>query len=128
MNEFQKFVVLKFEFFNFNTFDVPWVFKTASCTSEAKTQQLCFLVEIVLGFCLLGNTLRSMPRIFPGFYFVSHCAIYIWYHMLCYLPIIYNYLVGKLFGRVLIKRVMAGTECAIGEEQCGFRQGRECMD
>ena len=25
--------------------------------------------------------------------------------------------VGKLFGRVLIKRVRAGTECAIGEEQ-----------
>ena len=34
----------------------------------------------------------------------------------------------KLFGRVLIKRVRAGTECAIGEEQCGFRQGRGCMD
>ena len=30
--------------------------------------------------------------------------------------------------RVLIKRVRAGTECAIGEEQCGFRQGRGCMD
>ena len=24
--------------------------------------------------------------------------------------------------------VRAGTECAIGEEQCGFRQGRGCMD
>ena len=36
--------------------------------------------------------------------------------------------VGKLHGRVLIKRVRAGTECAIGEEQCGFRQGRGCMD
>ena len=35
--------------------------------------------------------------------------------------------VGKLYGRVLIKRVRAGTECAIGEEQCGFRQGRGCM-
>ena len=32
--------------------------------------------------------------------------------------------VGKLFGRVLIKRVRAGTECAIGEEKCRFRQGR----
>ena len=31
--------------------------------------------------------------------------------------------VGKL-----IKRVRAGTECAIGEEQCGFLQGRESMD
>ena len=36
--------------------------------------------------------------------------------------------VGKLFGRVLIKRVRAGTESAIGEEQCGFKQGRGCMD
>ena len=36
--------------------------------------------------------------------------------------------VGKAYDRVLIKRVRAGTECAIGEEQCGFRQGRGCMD
>ena len=36
--------------------------------------------------------------------------------------------VGQLFGRVLIKRVRAGTECTIGEEQCGFRQDRGCMD
>ena len=36
--------------------------------------------------------------------------------------------VCKLFGRMLIKRVRAGTECAIGEEQCGFRQGRGCLD
>ena len=36
--------------------------------------------------------------------------------------------VDKLFGRVLITRVRVGTECAIGEEQCGFRQGRGCMD
>ena len=36
--------------------------------------------------------------------------------------------VGKLYGRVLIKGVRAGTECAIGEEQCGFRQSLMCMD
>ena len=36
--------------------------------------------------------------------------------------------VGKVDGRVLIKRVRAGTECAIWEEQCGFKQGRGCMD
>ena len=35
--------------------------------------------------------------------------------------------VCKLFGRVLMKRVTAGTECAIGEEQCVFRQGRRCI-
>ena len=29
---------------------------------------------------------------------------------------------------VLIKQVRAGTECAIGEEQCGLRQGSKCMD
>ena len=28
----------------------------------------------------------------------------------------------------MIKRVRARNECAIGEEQCGFRQGRGCMD
>ena len=36
--------------------------------------------------------------------------------------------VDELYGRVLIKRVNAGTECAIGEEQWVFRQGRGCMD
>ena len=36
--------------------------------------------------------------------------------------------VGKLYGRVLIKRVKAETECEIGEEQCGFRQGRGCLN
>ena len=29
---------------------------------------------------------------------------------------------------MLINRVRAGTECAIGEEHCGFGQGRGCMD
>ena len=32
--------------------------------------------------------------------------------------------IGKLYGRVLIKRVRTRSECAISEEQCGFRQGR----
>ena len=36
--------------------------------------------------------------------------------------------VGKLYGRVLIKRVRARTECAIGEEQCVFTQCRGCID
>ena len=36
--------------------------------------------------------------------------------------------VCKLYGRVLIKRVTADTECAIGEEQRGFGQGKGCMD
>ena len=36
--------------------------------------------------------------------------------------------VGKLYGRVLINRVVKGTEAAIGEEQCGFRKGRGCID
>ena len=29
---------------------------------------------------------------------------------------------------MLIKRVCAGTDCAIGEEQCGGRQSRGCID
>ena len=36
--------------------------------------------------------------------------------------------VGKLYGIVLIRRVREGTERAIGEEQCGFRRGRGCVD
>ena len=29
---------------------------------------------------------------------------------------------------MLINRVGVGTEAAIGEKLCGFRQGRGCMD
>ena len=36
--------------------------------------------------------------------------------------------VGKLYCRLLVKRVKGGTECAIGEVQCGFIQGRGCLD
>ena len=36
--------------------------------------------------------------------------------------------VGKVYGRVLIDRVREGTEAFIGEEQCGFREGRGCVD
>ena len=36
--------------------------------------------------------------------------------------------VGKLYGRVLINRVMRLTEERVGEEQGGFRKGRGCMD
>ena len=36
--------------------------------------------------------------------------------------------IGKPYGRVLIKRVRTGTEFAVGEELCRFRQGRGCMD
>ena len=36
--------------------------------------------------------------------------------------------VGKQYGRVLIERVRAGTECAIGEEQWWIRQGSGCID
>ena len=36
--------------------------------------------------------------------------------------------VAKLYGRVPMKIVRARTECAKAEEQCGFRQGRGCMD
>jgi len=40
--------------------------------------------------------------------------------LLCY--------VGKLYGRVLIKRIVDYTDSAIGEEQCGFRSCRGCTD
>ena len=36
--------------------------------------------------------------------------------------------VGKVYGRVLIGRIRDATEGVIGDEQCGFRRGRGCMD
>ena len=33
--------------------------------------------------------------------------------------------VGKLYGRVMIEIDRVRTECAIEEEQCGFRKGLE---
>ena len=36
--------------------------------------------------------------------------------------------VGKLYGRVLIERVIECTDGAIGGEQCGFRKGMSCGD
>ena len=35
---------------------------------------------------------------------------------------------GKVYGRILIERVRLLTEGMIGEEQCGFRSGRGCVD
>ncbi len=36
--------------------------------------------------------------------------------------------VGKVYGRVLVKRIQCGTESMVGDEQSGFRKGRGCMD
>ncbi len=36
--------------------------------------------------------------------------------------------VGKVYGKVLIKRVREGTEGMIHDEQGGFRRGRGCVD
>ena len=35
---------------------------------------------------------------------------------------------GKVYGRILIERVRVLTEGMIGDEQCGFRSGRGCVD
>ena len=35
---------------------------------------------------------------------------------------------GKVYGRILIERVRVLTEGMIGEEQCGFRSSRGCVD
>ena len=40
----------------------------------------------------------------------------------------YQFVVGKLYGRVLIKRIVDCTNSAIGEELCGFRNGKWCTD
>ena len=35
---------------------------------------------------------------------------------------------GKLYWRVLIGRIVNRTDGVLGEEQCGFRSGRGCVD
>lgn len=35
---------------------------------------------------------------------------------------------SKLYGKVVIKRVVACTEHQIGEGQCGIKRGRGCVD
>uniref|UniRef100_UPI0025A0B55C hypothetical protein n=1 Tax=Klebsiella pneumoniae TaxID=573 RepID=UPI0025A0B55C len=35
---------------------------------------------------------------------------------------------GKVYGRVVIEKVRELTERFVGEEQCGFRKGRGCVD
>ena len=35
---------------------------------------------------------------------------------------------GKVYGRIIIQRIIKVTEGLIGEEQCSFRQGRGCID
>ena len=36
--------------------------------------------------------------------------------------------VGKIYGRVLIERVKRKTKDSVSDEQCGFRDGRGCVD
>ena len=36
--------------------------------------------------------------------------------------------VGKLYCRLIVIRVIDGTECTIWEKQYGFKQDRGCMD
>ena len=91
-SEVQKFVDLKFEFFNFNTFDVSQIFWQRVVQPRPK-YSYCILLQ---GLCwvsvcwILNNALCSMSGMFSGFYVVPHRAINIWRHMLCYLPNIYN--------------------------------------
>ena len=93
-NEFQKLVKLKFEFFSFNTFNVYQIFWQRVEQLRPKYWYCIFLK----GLCwvpvsyILNNALYSMSWVFSGFYFVPHCTINIWHHMLCYLLNIYNYI------------------------------------
>ena len=65
-----------------------------SYTTEAQIQLLNSLEGIVLGFCLMDTeyALCSMSWMFSVSYCVSHCAVNIWHHILCYLSNIHNYI------------------------------------
>ena len=86
-NELQKHIKIKYEFFSFNTFDVPQIFWQRVVQPRPK-YSYCIILK---GLCwvsicwILNNALCSMSWVFSGFYFVHHCAINIWRHMLCYL-------------------------------------------
>ena len=61
----------------------------------------------------------------------SHGVVHVWFPYTKGRVTNVNIATQEVFvchGRVLINRKMARTECAIGEEQCGFRQGRGPMD
>ena len=79
---------LKYEFFSFNTFDVFQIFWQRVVQPRPKYSYCIFLKGLCwVSVCwLLNNALCSMFCVFSGFYFVPHCAINIWHHMLCYLP------------------------------------------
>ena len=93
-NELQKLVELKLKNFSFNIFNVSQIFWQTSCTTETQIQLLHFFLK---GLCwvsvcwILINALFHVLGVF-WFYFVPHCSINIWHHMLCYLPDIYNYI------------------------------------
>ena len=93
-NKLQKIVELKFEFLSFNTFDVSQLFCQRIVQTRPKYSYCIFLKGLCwVSVCwILNNALSSMSWMFSGFYFVIHCPINIWYHMLCYLPNIYNYI------------------------------------
>ena len=87
-------VGLKFEFFSLNTFDVSQIFWQRVVQPSPK-YSYCILLKGLwwVSVCWIpNNALCSMSWMFFGFYCVSHCAINIWHHMLCYLPNIYNYI------------------------------------
>ena len=92
-NELQKFVELKFEFLNFNTFDVFQIFWQRVAQPRPKYSYCIFLKGLCwVSVCwILNKALCSMTWMFSGFYFVSHFTIYIWHNMLWYFSNIYTY-------------------------------------
>ena len=115
MNELQKFVELKFEFFSFNTFDVSEIFWQRVVQTRPKYSYCIFLKGLcwVSACWILNNTLRSMSWVLCGFYFVPHCVINIFHNMLCYLPDIYNYITFAASLEVTVRAVFPSSLSAV---------------
>ena len=87
-NELKKNVELEFEFFSFDLSQIFW----QRVLQPRPNYSYCIFLKGLFWVSLcwvLNSVLCSMSWVFSVF-FVPHCAINIWHHMLCYLPNIYN--------------------------------------
>ena len=86
------------QIYNLNTFDVSQIFWQRVIQTRPKYSYCIFLKGLFwVSVCwILNNAMCSMSWVFSGFYFVPHCAINIWHHMLCYLPNVYNYITFRV--------------------------------
>ena len=99
---------LQFEFFSFNTFNVPQIFCQCIVQTRPKYSYWIFLKELCwVSVCwIMNNALCSISLVFSGFCCVPHCAISLQlvlcldHHMICRLsqilfPVLFHITEGQ---------------------------------